>query len=93
MSRINWKRNGGAWVGRTGKQVFHVMPDGLGRWILTAEDQDGIGHLLDCDIPTDWSAMAKALEYVYVSPWRAILPVLVLFAIWIALGVAYGFAL
>lgn len=91
MTSIEWQRNGGAWVGRTGKQVFHVMPDGSGKWVLTAEDRDGIGHRLGCST-TDWSSMAEALEYVYVPPWRAAMSGLVLFAIWIILEAAYAAA-
>lgn len=63
---IRWTRSpsGATHTGTAGDQTFVITPDGLGTWTLTEIDADGVGHLLEHSLPSDWSAMAAALDYV-----------------------------
>lgn len=64
---INWTRSesGGSWSGTdNGGQRFTLIPDGRGTWSLFGLDHDGVGHVLEVEQATEWSAMAAALEYV-----------------------------
>ena len=67
MVNIKWQRNpsGATHTGTVGDQRFVVMPDGHGAWLLHEVDTEGRGHLLEHSLPSDWSAMAAALDYVH----------------------------
>lgn len=84
---IKWQRSpsGATHHGTAGAQRFVVMPDGRGEWLLHEVDRDGVGHLLEHSLPSDWSAMAAALDYVH-TPIRWPLRLLVAGAL-ITLGV------
>lgn len=88
MTSIKWQRSssGATHHGTAGAQKFVVMPDGRGAWLLHEVDAEGHGHLLEHSLPSDWSAMAAALDYVQ-TPIRWPLRVLAAAAL-IIVGVA-----
>lgn len=88
---IHWTRSpsGATHTGTAGKQRFIIMPDGRGAWLLNEIDETGRAHILEHDIPSDWSAMVAAVEYVHLP---VVWPVWVLAVAYLAvvLGAIYG---
>lgn len=74
---ISWQKRGHVWVGDSRAQRFEVNQNELNDWDLYAVDNDGSRRLLEASYPSEWSAMAGALEYVET-----------LAAGWLCLGVA-----
>ena len=82
---IKWTRSpsGATYTGTVGAQRFVISPDGAGTWSLFGVDQDGRGHVLAEQLPSDWSAMAAALDYVDQS---LVAPVFVLATLALIVG-------
>ena len=90
---IKWQRSpsGATHTGTAGEQRFVVMPDGRGTWILAETDREGVSHLLEHSLPSDWSAMAAALDYVH-TPIRWPLRLLVAGALTVAVVAVHALA-